>query len=70
MTLLPSPAYLFHSREDPQQVSSKDALELLLTPAPTQQLLYQYWVCGHVFQPLRETVWPPGNQLLDPRPVP
>lgn len=46
--LLPNPAYLFHASEDPQQVSTKDSLELFLTPAPTQQFLYQYWVRGHV----------------------
>lgn len=38
--LLPSPAYLFHLSEDPQQVSTKDTLKLFLTPAANQQLLY------------------------------
>ena len=62
--------YLFHLSEDSQQVSSKDTLKLFLTPATTQQLLYQYWVCGHVLQPLREPVWPPASQLLGLSPVP
>ena len=61
---------LFYLPEDPQQVSSQDTLELFLTPASAQQLLYQYWVCEHVFQPLRETEWLPGEQLLGLRPVP
>jgi hypothetical protein len=59
---LPSPAYLFHLSENPQQVSSKDTLKLFLTPAPTQQLLYQHWVCGHILQALGEAVGPPTSQ--------
>ena len=55
--LQPSPAYLLHPTEDPQQVSSKDTPELFLTPATPQQLFYEYWVCGHVFQTLWEPVW-------------
>ena len=59
--LRPSPAYLFHLAEDPQQVSSKDTPELFLTPATPQQLFYEYWVCGHVLQTLWEPVWPPAS---------
>lgn len=62
--------YLLHLSEDSQQISSKDTLELFLIPATPQQLLYQYWVSGHVFQSLRETVWPPGSQLVGPISVP
>lgn len=60
--LLSRPAHLFYLSEDPQQVSTKDTLKLFLPPAVLQQLLYQYWVCGHVLQPLWEPVWPPASQ--------
>lgn len=65
-----SPAYLFHLSEDPQQISTKDTLKLFFSPATTQQLLYQYRVCGHVLQPLREPVWPPSGQLWELSPDP
>ena len=69
-TLLPSPVYLFHLSEDPPHVSSKHTPELFLTPATSQQLLYQYRVYGHVLLPLWEPVWLPASQLLGLRPVP
>lgn len=53
------PADLFHLSEDPKQVSSKDTLQLLFTPAPPQQLLDEHWVRRHVLQPLREPVQRP-----------
>lgn len=59
--LCPSPAYLLYPAEDPQQISAKDAPELFLTPASPQQLLYEYWVCGHVLQTLWEPAWPPAS---------
>lgn len=44
--LCPSPAYLLYPAEDPQQISRTP--RALPHSSLAQQLLYEYWVCGHV----------------------